>query len=234
MTSDIETEIKLGLPNEAAWRWVRDRISPVHVVHQTNHYFDRPGRPLARARIGVRLRETTSGIRLTVKGEAEGAEDAVITRRIELERAVPPSVLTEALTDGLWLREDILTWRSASEGADPVQARFLDRLDAAIADGPLRSIGAFRNVRAIGSLRLSDEAGALDIEVELDRTRFPGDRTDFELEIERSSEPAGHLERTRLAVERWLDEEGGIRPFARESKLARFDAILEAGESPSR
>lgn len=233
MTSGFETEIKLGLPDEAAWRWVRDRISPVRVVHQTNHYFDRPGRPLARARIGVRLRETTSGIRLTVKGEAEGPENAVITRRIELERAVPPSVLPEALTDGLSLREDLATWRSAA-GADPVRARFLDRLDEAIADRPLRAIGAFRNVRSIGSLRLSDETGALDIEVELDRTRFPGDRTDFELEIERSSEPDGHLERTRHAVERWLEDDGGIRPFARESKLARFEAILEAGESRSR
>ena len=44
MTEGFETEIKLGLPDEAAWRWVRERISPVRVVHQTNHYFDRPGR----------------------------------------------------------------------------------------------------------------------------------------------------------------------------------------------
>ena len=74
----------------------------------------------------------------------------------------------------------------------------------------------------------------IEIEVELDRTRFPGGRTDLELEVERSSEPRGRLDRTRDALVRWLDDEGGIQTFARESKLARFEALLEAGDPNAR
>lgn len=233
MTEGFETEIKLGLPDEAAWRWVRERISPVRVVHQTNHYFDRPGRPLARARIGVRLRETASGVCLTVKGRAQGPEDASITRRVELERERDRSDLSEALAIGLRLEGDLAAWRAAAEG-DPVRTRFLDLLEEAIADEPLETIGAFRNERSIGALRLADGAGEIEIEVELDRTRFPGGRTDLELEVERSSEPRGRLDRTRDALVRWLDDEGGIRTFARESKLARFEALLEAGDPNAR
>ena len=48
--------------------------------------------------------------------------------------------------------------------------------------------------------------------------------------VERSSEPRGRLDRTRDALVRWLDDEGGVRTFARESKLARFEALLAAGE----
>lgn len=233
MDGGFETEIKLGLSDEAAWRWVRDRISPVHVVHQTNHYFDRPGRPLARARIGVRLRETESGVRLTVKGPAEGPEDASITRRVELERDRRPEDPARALATGLRLETDLVAWR-AEAGGDPTRTLFLDRLEETTAGRPLETIGTFLNERSIGALRLTDRAGALDIEVELDRTRFPGGRTDFEIEVERSSEPGGRLDRTRDALVRWLDDEAGIRTFRRESKLARFEALLSAGEPPSR
>ena len=233
MASGFETEIKLGLPDEAAWRWVRERISPVRTVDQTNHFFDRPGRPLARARIGVRLRETAEGLRLTVKGPAEGAEDARITRRVELERDRDPKDLVVARSAGLRLEADLAVWRADAEG-DPERTQFLDLLEETTRERPLETIGAFRNERAIGALVLRDGTGVLDVEVELDRTRFPGDRTDFELEVERSSEPDGRLDRTRDALVRWLDREGGIRTFARESKLARFEALLEAGETGSR
>jgi len=233
MASGFETEIKLGLPDEAAWRWVRERISPVRVVDQTNHFFDRPGGHLARARIGVRLRETADGVRLTVKGAAEGDEDARITRRVELERDRDPKHLAVALSTGLRLEEDLAVWRVDAEG-DPERTKLLDILEEATRGRPLETIGAFRNQRSIGALALRDGAGALDVEIELDRTRFPGDRIDFELEVERSSEPDGRLDRTRDALVRWLELEGGIRTFARESKLARFEALLEAGEPVSR
>ncbi|MEM9173834.1 MAG: CYTH domain-containing protein [Myxococcota bacterium] len=230
MEPGVETEIKLGLPDETAWSWVRDRIGPVRVVQQTNHYFDTAARGLARARIGVRLRATSAGLRLTAKGEAPGAATEVITRRIELERDRAPDDLADALAHGLDLGEDVAAWRTEAAG-DVARTAFLDRLERALDGARPTAIGAFRNERSIGSLRLVDEAGALRIEVELDRTTFPGARVDFELEVERSSEPEGRLDRTRSALERWLEGEGSIRPFARESKLARFEAILEGGES---
>ena len=42
MTEWIETELKLGLPHENAWRWVRSRLGPGPVVEQQNHFFDAP------------------------------------------------------------------------------------------------------------------------------------------------------------------------------------------------
>ena len=231
MTAGFETEIKLGLPDEGAWRFVRERIGPVRVVRQTNHYFDTPDRALAATRIGVRLRASDGRLRLTVKGETEGDASSVITRRVELERARPTADLTAALADGLSIESDLAEWRA---DAPPARLAFLDRLEAATGSTPLRTIGSFENERSIGALRLADDRGELEIEVELDRTTFPGALVEFEIEVERSSEPEGRLERTRAALEDWLDREGGIRPFARESKLARFEAILEAGESRTR
>ncbi|MCR9094932.1 MAG: CYTH domain-containing protein [bacterium] len=233
MGSGFETEIKLGLPDEAAWRWVRDRLASVRVVEQTNHFFDRNDRALGRARIGVRLREAEHRLRLTVKGEADSHPDAMITRRIELEHDREPADLATALDQGLRLQNEIGLWRADARG-DAERLAFLDRLEAAIGEEPLRTIGSFRNERSIGQLGRADEIGTLEIEVELDRTAFPGGRVDFELEVERSSEAEGHLERTRASLERWLEHEGGIHPFARESKLARFEAILEAGETDPR
>ena len=233
MADGFETEIKLGLPDESAWRWVRERIAPVRVVRQTNHYFDTADRALSAARIGVRLRVADGRLRLTVKGAAEGAEDAVLTRRAELERDRPLDDLPTSLNHGLVLDEDLAHWRRSMADTTALN-RFLDRLTGAISADPLRTIGAFDNERSIGSLRLVDATGEITIAVELDRTRFPGGRVDFELEVETSSEDGGRLERTRAALEDWLERDGGIQAFARESKLARFEATLEAGESGAR
>jgi len=225
-----ETELKLGLPNATAWERVRDRIAPSRVVRQVNHFFDGPGRPLRSARIGVRLRSSGSRVLLTVKADAGEGRD-VVTRRIELEEERLPESLREALDRGLDLRDATERWR-AGANADAPLLDLLDRLTRTTADGPLRTFGSFENERTIGALTLVDTEGAFEVPIELDRTTLPGNRVDYEIEVEidPASEDPLDLARTHRALAAWLEREIGTRGFARESKLARFEAALEAGE----
>jgi len=232
-----ETELKLALPDVAAWERVRNRIAPSRVVRQVNHFFDGPGRPLRSARIGVRLRSSGGRILLTVKADT-GASDSVVTRRIELEEERPPESLGEALDRGLDLRDAIARWRAracAAPDPDPPLVDLLDRLRRATVDGPLRTFGSFENERTIGTLTLADAGGTFVVPIELDRTTLPGNRVDYEVEVEAdpTSENAPDLARTHRALAAWLEREIGARGFARESKLARFEAALEAGETGS-
>ena len=238
MTRWYETELKLGLADADAWERVRDRIAPSRVVRQVNHFFDGPGRPLRSARIGVRMRSSGGRILLTVKADA-GASDSVVTRRIEFEEERPPESLGEALDRGLDLRDAIARWRARAcmaPDADPPLVDLLDRLGRATVDGPLRTFGSFENERTIGTLTLTDAGGAFEVPIELDRTTLPGNRVDYEVEVEAgpTSEDAPDLARTHRALAEWLERETGARGFARESKLARFEAALEAGETDSR
>ena len=68
MSSWIETELKLLLPNRAAWQRIRAALGPGRVVVQVNHFFDRADGALAAARIAVRLRSEGEG----EEGEAQG------------------------------------------------------------------------------------------------------------------------------------------------------------------
>ena len=115
---------------------------------------------------------------------------------------------------------------------DPSEAQeledFISRLTEATT-APLRRFGGFVNQRTTGHLRLRDDQGPLEVEIELDRSRFSADRTDYEIEVERSSESGGRLDRTHHALVAWLDREGKIRSFAVESKLARLEQVLAAG-----
>ncbi len=52
----IESELKLLLPDAAAFERVRDALGDASVVSQKNHFFDRADGALRDARIGVRLR----------------------------------------------------------------------------------------------------------------------------------------------------------------------------------
>lgn len=227
-----ETELKLGLPDETAWCWVRDRIGPVQVEKQENHFFDTQSRDLRDLRIGVRLRSSAGRlVRLTVKGDATQDTPTAITRRIELERDSTAEELAQATESGLDLRSSIEIWR-AIKPSDPVEAHAIDRFLAALRDvaiAPLHRFGGFTNERTTGQLELGDEKGPLQIEIELDRSRYGAYRTDFEIEVERSSESNGELTRTHRALVHWLDREGGIQSFTAESKLARLEKLLSAG-----
>lgn len=236
----FELEIKLALPDEAAWRALRDALRSPTVVHQENHFFDTDDRALDRARIGVRLRVTGETIRLTVKADADAGSasagapgeanrvDAPLTRRVELEATISRDRFDRAMGQSLELGPWLAQWRQEPHGGDlPVRA-LLERL-AALA--PLRRFGSFTNERTTGRLPLrrgtADDAPVDEIEVELDRTTFPGDHVEHELEVELD---AATPRDEALAIERAVHarlEALGIEARAAPSKLARFRARLD-------
>lgn len=237
MTEWIETELKLGLPHENAWRWVRSRLGPGPVVEQQNHFFDAPDQTLRKRRIGVRLRlevlESRRSLRtLTVKSNRDENASQAITRRLELETTLDPEEFDRALREGLHLSKWLPRWhRIEPEMASDRHelARLLDALEAA---GPLERYASFSNRRETLAFECIDRLGPLQMDLELDRTEYPGGRIDFEVEVERTSERDGSMLRTHRALTDWLATEGGIRTFTAESKLARLNALLDESHDP--
>ena len=237
MTDWIETELKLGLRSEQDWLRLRERLGPGHVVIQTNQFMDTPNRSFQSARIGVRLRteqhETASTLgppapetlTLTVKGDA-APDSPHISRRIEFESSLLPTELEQVLDSGLVLNPWIDQWRQRTAGEAAAQA-FLDRVEAA-AQTRLIPFGDFTNRRETCRLDLAGTVGP--VELEIDRTVYPGGWVDFEIELEFA--PAKKKERdeshqeTHRALVTWLARELEIQTFPVQSKLARLDAIL--------
>ncbi|MBJ22530.1 MAG: hypothetical protein CL933_24240 [Deltaproteobacteria bacterium] len=233
MSEWIETELKLAIPDERAWEWVRAQLGPGRIVRQANHFFDRRDRALSGDRIAVRLRAAASARILTVKGSAGESAGQAVTRRFELESPVPSGEFDRALHDGLSLANWIENWRAIvpQEASDREDlARFLDRLERLTSDAPLERYAGFSNRRETLPFEALDAVGRLDLELELDRTEFPGGRIAFEIEVERTSERDEAMTRTRRALTAWLEKEGGIRPFTAESKLTRLNALVHESE----
>lgn len=223
-----EEEIKLGLPDERAWRWVRDAMRSPRIEIQRNAFFDRPDGALEGHRVGVRLRRTADRLRLALKGPETQPAASGISRRVELERDLDPPSLDAALRDGLDLRPALAEWRDDAESAVPPARSALALLDlvAPLVESPLPSIGGFENERTRGALVFDasrDPSLPERLPVELDRTFFTPDRVDYELEVE--ARPGIAIAALREPLTRWLSEAGGIETIPSTSKLARFRAL---------
>lgn len=234
----IESEIKLLLPDEAAYARVRTALAPGRAVLQRNHFFDRADGALRAARIGVRLRAEGDDRLLTLKGgELAGSSDALV-RRIELETDLPQDAFEAALHAGLDLRPWLARFRDGA-GDEPLAAaleRFLAGLESLCNETRLVRYGSFDNLRTIERLALHDEQGLIEIELALDRTELPGPRIDHEIEVElpgHPGEPEELAERTARALERWLADRGIGPVVPAPSKLARFHAALERRSRPA-
>jgi hypothetical protein len=233
MVGWIETELKLLLPGAEAWQTVRSALGGSGVVVQRNHFFDRPDAALRAARIGVRLREEAGRLMLTVKGErarpapteSAAAVAGAVASRIELECELPPEALERALREGLDLRPWLARWRAerSTPTLPPELAGFLAGLEATLADGRLVRQAGFVNERETLRLPLVDAEGAFEVELALDRTRFPDGRVDHELEVELVG-PSTFVDRVERAVRAWLAAHGGIEGRPAPSKLARLHA----------
>lgn len=235
----IETELKLLLRDEAAFRRVVRALGTPAAVLQRNCFFEDDAGRLRAARIGVRLRAEGDTRRLTLKGDApDGTDDASLVRRIELEAAMPRAEFESALRDGL----DLAPWLDRFEAEagpaplPPALHRFLETVRSASGGRPLACRGRFDNGRAIGRLELSDAEGPLAIELALDRTEFPGGRVDHEIEVELDPETAAdpaQTARIERALRRWLDSLGAGDVTPAPSKLARLHRALAAAADGS-
>lgn len=236
----IETELKLMLPDEAAWQRVRTVLGDGRVVFQVNHFFDRPDRVLRDARIGVRLRAEGGRYSLAVKGERAAPSEGAVSQRIELETRLTLADAETALTRGLDLSPWLDHWRAElSVGSTSAElVGFLDTLEAACRGRLLQRYAEFSNRRESLRLALHDADGRFEVELALDRTTLPGDQVDYEIEIEfapdqaagdagDSAAPNALPSRVEAAVQRWLAGLGGIATIPATSKLARFHHQLE-------
>jgi uncharacterized protein YjbK len=237
MSRWIESELKLLLPGEAAAQRIREALGPGRVVVQANHFFDRPDGALAGARIAVRLRAEDEQYRLTLKGDELESPGGALSRRIELEIDVMRAEFEAARDGGL----ELLAWldrfesQAEVEGRPPELARFLAALRSLCRGVRLVQQGSFTNRRERLRAELRDDDGLFEILLELDETRFPGDRTaDYEIEVELDGEgdptaespPRRSPQQVELALREWLRALAGIEVTPAASKLSRLHARI--------
>jgi uncharacterized protein YjbK len=212
-----EVEIKRLLPDDdAAERFVAALGAPVRAEkRQVNNIFDTDDGHLARSRYTLRLRTEGANALLTAKGPGR-AVSATTASRTEAEIAVEPDLVDDLLAGVV---EPLCLLRGREP--DEAYAELWHGLDEARACRVLSAVGRFENLRRVIDVTL---ASGLRLTVELDRTEFPGGRTDNEIEIEVADETLVD------EVEEWLEgltREAGIETAPSSPKLARF---LEARE----
>ena len=215
-----EIEIKLllddpdGLERVAQAAEARGaRIAPTR--EQVNHYFDTPEGLLRRSDRTLRLREEPRGFTVTYKGPRRGEAGEAVHRRLELEAAVEASVAQAVLAGTASPLGALAQAAGGLEGE-------LEALQAELGSGVVH-VGTMVNLRTpVGPLDLE----GLAVTLELDRTRFPGDRIECELELEL---PASHLAAGRELVNELL-KSAGVEGVPAEGKPKRFfRALAEAG-----
>jgi len=238
-----ESEIKLGIPDAAGMERLIACAGGLCAARflQRNDFFDTPSRDLARIGVGCRIRHQreleredrppSSTYELTIKGPPLKRERSTHTERVELNVPIDEATARDVLGG----RRSVWSALPERSGLDSEHRELLEEADAAIgSDGAvaLRCLGGFENERRVVHTELEGADGAVAMRLELDRTSFPGDRIDFELEVELGMDD--EVERHREALGR-LFRSAKVAPLKRSSKLARFMNALDAGaESETR
>ena len=211
-SDSIETELKLMLPDAAAWERLSARLGPPDgEVLQCNLYFDAADHRLAQAHWALRLRLCPERAWLTLKGEAKF--EAGWTKRPELEIELEPQLAKELAQDLTSLRE--LAAKLAQ-----------DRLPAELLAAPLRLRGE------LATLRRSYRRAAGRAELVLDRCQYPDGSSVYELELECRDPELAKLEEATLR--QLLAAQGIVWQPSSVSKLARLLSLLAAAKETER
>jgi uncharacterized protein YjbK len=177
---------------------------------QRNHIFDTDDGRLHRSRFALRLRVEEGAVFLTAKGPGRSV-GASTGSKLEAETRIE-SALAEAILAG---ERDVLA-ELRDRVRDPAYESLWRGMDAALAGTAVRSRGSFENRRRTIPV---DLPGGLQVDVEVDQTRFSRERADEEVEIELPDEQA-------VAVaEAWLERltrDAGIATAPSSPKIARF------------
>lgn len=188
-----------------------------HEKRQVNHVFDTDDGRLNATLHALRLRhENDSDWILTAKGTLTSVGASTSTK-LEAETRIPPDLADSILTsDADALAE--LRSRVTDAAFDALWRDF----EHVLAGRRLGVVGSFENIRKVVPVTLPS---GLNLELEIDRTRFPHGRIDDEVEIElQSSEVAAE-------VEAWLEEvtrAAGVVTAPSSPKFARFFQALTA------
>lgn len=156
-----EREIKLCVPDlDTYQRIVTVLGSPSREINQQNFYFDRVDFMLAlQEKVMIRVRLTGDGAELCLKDRAVLGDVSLSVRERTIE-------LTSS------------EWQALSSGEIA-----LAELPYSLCDEIRRSYGPLVCVGETTNLRIVFDLGD-DYWLELDRTTFPGDRVDYEIEME--------------------------------------------------
>lgn len=217
-----EIEFKFGVADEAAL----DRFAAAFGLSranepsrtQQNSFFDTREGDLRAQGLALRLRvENGRGI-LTIKGKgtprsAHGALHSRFEAELEIEHQDARAIL-----DGQRSPLDLLAGSSA-----PDVKEGLERVRTALGPAKLVHLGGFENERTTLPPVAIDVSGRTETLVfELDRTSFPGNRVDCEIEAEIGPEVAAE---PLFECLRGIFEQAGIPWKPAPSKLARFREI---------
>ena len=218
--SGREIEFKLSLASDAALAALLGALGPAArpaaPVLQVNHFFDTLSSDLGRHGIALRLREEAGRYLLTAKGNTATRAALSVREEHELELDEPTA---RAILAGRTSALAVLLERSPR----PLAA-LLERMRGAGGERAVVRLGCFENERTrFASVSLPTAEGPIELELELDRTRFPGDRIELELEAE-LADPR-EIPRAEKAL-RSLLARAGIPWIPAASKAGRFFRYL--------
>ena len=216
-----EIELKLQFSNEESFRatLLAAGGDAEAAVRQINHFFDDAQRSLRSHAYGMRLREESQRFFLTAKGKKSTSERAALSVRREEECEISPADAKSILA-GDACPLVILQNHLRVEGKS-----LLSEIEDVLAGRALAYIGAFENHRTRVRTELDTEnAAKLPVVLEFDRTCFPGNQIQFELELELARPE--DAERAEAGLRALLQKAGTSgRPAS--GKATRFFAFLE-------
>jgi len=170
-----EIEVKINLQNEDFYRRLIDLLDvKSEPVLQSNYFFDTKDSILAKNQWALRLRFEKDTAIFTLKGGRRSSPEGL-------------SIRTEIEGEIEFESADRLRTRGSLEITE-LPANIHDRLEDPVANRPLELLYSFRNYRH--KVPVSHSGG--DYVFEIDRTEFPDNSIDYELEIEIESENSYH------------------------------------------
>jgi uncharacterized protein YjbK len=218
--SAIEKELKLALPSKADLEKVRLLLGgrARAPVRQENHFFDSVGGALDQAKHACRVRREGDEYLVTVKGPTRESQGGLLSERSEEEVKVSADDAAQILQG----RKSPLSVFSTKGGARPAVVAKIEEL---LANASLVYVGGFKNNRTRVDAELAVGGRPTRLVFELDETTFPGNRVDYEFEVEVPAGVDAAALRTTLEA---LCRRAGVTPGAASSKLKRFMAALRA------
>jgi uncharacterized protein YjbK len=197
-----ELEIKIDLQSESNYRKLLNRFhSAPNEIKQDNYFFDTPDRILARIGWALRIRIEASHAAITLKGKSVKSNLAHLANRPEYAAEIPLQEALEYISNGLKL----------SDLPDKLTIPFVDTPNSQIVTCKLHFIN-FRHT-------IDYETAAIRLPLEIDRTIFPDNSIDYELEIELTGPEQYPI--AISAISNLLKELGIAVIYQTESKLAR-------------
>lgn len=215
-----EIELKLQFSNPRDFEATLREAGGVHqgTVLQRNHFFDDALRTLRAHAFGLRLREEDGRCFLTAKGKKNASAQVALSSRREEEIVVATPEAARILAGQL------SPLASLQAHVRPAGRALLAEMESALQGRPLTYIGAFENQRTRVQTELLTPKGPLPVLLEFDRTVFPGDQVQFEIELELG--PDEDAAAAEVGLRGLLSRAGAAgRPAL--GKAARFFAFLE-------